>query len=647
MKKMLITVTLAAIALIPARDAITCGGPAFDLIDQALKPVDEFIAWSAVAQCDPEEADSSCAYLDSLNTILELRFLYPFHLAKPAEYQELWNRSYFEYELADGKIAKAAPLTLTSPDPKAAQDIVDKILDMPLAQAEENRDVLALAVAALDFKPLADSVSPEKMKALWQNLIPVYLPAFMKTPPLPSPFREAREGTERFIALKEAMRTKIPDGWLEDIRKKVTPETWNELEALHSQWLKDFPDHPLADLARLSQVRLAYLRDRADESWKILFSLYAKRPVRAVGEMRFLLRQEIAPDPAQVPNDPVLSAALAPWFTYQKDGVWSPLWTRLWTLSLSDPKAPWATNLQMRLLKKAADEVTMKSGLPEGFPAAAANPDPHWAAFRLYALYKAGRWDDALAQAKLIKPNEMTAAVIAKLHIRRKEWKEAFGLKALPLEAKKYLIRVLLDDETLRSLTDLADPELKKEVRLTLAVRAAAKGDWESGKTLLAEGDMRRSGLWDQAAQLAADKSPSGQLALGRFLRKNDGKLFYPPDTVWYRSVFWRLNAVGERTQDTNIPSSVDPGLPWSGDIESQAIRAHLTALEPFLALKAFATYLDKTSGKNKERVAALKEADNAYNWLLNWANNYSESWKTLLDQSEEAKIIRRVGKEF
>jgi len=636
-----------ALILQPLKDLSACGGPAFDLIDQALKPVDEFIAWSSVKECEPEEADSTCAYLGSLNTIEDLRFLTPFHLAKPAEFQELWNRSYFEYEVSSGSLAKAPLLTIDSPDPQKAQEIIDKILNMPLAQAEENRDALAFAVAAVDFKPLADAIPQEKLKSVWENLWPMYLPAFIKAPPLPSPFREAREGTMRFIAVKEAMRTKIPNGWREDIRKNVTPETWNELESLHSQWLKDFPDHPLADLARLSQVRLAYLRDRTDDAWKILFSLYPKRPVRAVGEMRFLLQQEIAPDPALIPNDPVLLSALAPWLTFQKDGAWNPLWTKLWNLSLTDPKAPWATNLQTRLLKEAADQASVKSGLPEAFPSVAANPDARWSAFRLYALYKAGRWDDALAQATLIKPNASTAAVLAKLHIHRKEWREALEIKELPFDAKRYLIRVLFDDETLRSLQDIADPKLKSEVRLTLAIRAAAKGDWESGKPLLAGGDMRRSGLWDQAAQLAADKTPAGQLALGRFLRKNDGKLFYAPDTVWYRSVFWRLSAVSERATENTSPPSVDPGLPWSGDVESQAIRAHLTALEPFLALKAFATYLDKTSGKDKERAAALKEADRAYNWLLNWANNYSESWKTLLDQSEEAKTLRRVGRDL
>jgi hypothetical protein len=644
-------------ALLSARDTRPCGGPSFDLIDQALKPVDEFIAWSSVQECDPEEADSSCAYIGNLSTVLELRFLHPFHLAKPDMYRELRNRSYFEYDYGTGASPKAEPKSSDALARKVdagdwdgaeseARSLVERILDMPHFQADENRDVLARAVAALDLRPLAASVPDDALRAAWRGVLSSYRPAFLKAPPLASPIKEAREGTTRFIALKDAMRTRIPNGWREDIRKNVAPETWGALESLHAQWLKDFPGHPLADLARLSQVRLAYLRDRADESWKILFALYPKRPVRAVGEMRFLLQQEIAPDPAAVPDDPVLLSALAPWFEYQKDGAWSPLWTRLWDLSLADPKAPWATNLQIRLLKEAADQASPKSGLPEGFPAPAANPDPRWAAFRLFALYKVGRWDDALAQARLIKPNEITAAVIAKLHIRRKEWKEALGLKELPFDAKRYLIRVLLDDETLRSLQDLSDPRLKSEVRLTLAVRAAAKGDWPAGLALLADGDMRRAGLWEQAARLSADQTPSGRLALGRFLRKNDGKLFYAPDTVWYRSVFWRLSAVAGRGKENALPSNIDPGLPWTGEIESQAIRSHLTALEPFLALRAFATYLRETTGQGKQRKAALKEADQAYNWLLNWANNYSENWKSLLDQSDEAKIIRQAGLE-
>lgn len=660
MKKPIAALLAAAVlaAAVPAPDAHACGGPSFDLIDQALKPVDEFIAWSSVQECAAEEADSSCAYLGSLNTILELRFLYPFHLAKPADYQELFSRSYYEYQTQDGSTPTATPLTTEVLDRKIAagdwdgmdaeaRSLVDRILNMSLAQAEENRDTLARAVAALDLKPLAASVGTNEWKTAWARLFSVYRPAFLKAPALDGPFQKVREGTLRFIALKDAMRLKIPNGWLEDIRKNTTPEIWNELEALHTQWLKDFPAHPLADLVKLSQVRLSYLRDRADDSWKALFALYAKRPVRAVGEMRFLLQQEIAPDPSAVPEDPVLLAALSPWFAYQKDGVWNPLWTRLWNLSMADAKAPWATNLQMRLLKKAADQASLKTGLPEGFPAAAANPDPRWAAFRLYALYKAGRWDDAMAQARVTKPSEMTAAVLAKLYLRNKQWKEALAIKELPFDAKRYLIRVLFDDETLKSLQDLADPKLKAEVNLTLAIRAAANGDWKAGESLLAGGDMRRSGLWQQAAQLASEKTPAGQLALGRFLRKNDGKLFYSPDTVWYRSVFWRLSAVGQRTQDNGMPPSVDPGLPWSGEVESQAIRSHLTALEPFLALKAFAAYLKETSGKDKERAAALKDADRTYNWLVNWANNYSEDWQKLLDQSDEAKIIRQAGMEM
>jgi hypothetical protein len=217
----------------------------------------------------------------------------------------------------------AAPLTTEALDGKIAagdwdgmeaeaRSLVERILNMPLAQAEENRDALARAVAALDLKPLAGSAGANEWKAAWARLFSVYRPAFLKAPALDGSFQKAREGTVRFIALKDAMRLKIPNGWLEDIRKNTTPEIWNELEALHTQWLKDFPAHPLADLVKLSQVRLSYLRDRADESWKALFALYAKRPIRAVGEMRFLLQKRLRPTRPSCRTTPSFSRPCRP-----------------------------------------------------------------------------------------------------------------------------------------------------------------------------------------------------------------------------------------------------------------------------------------------------------------------------------------------
>ena len=195
MKKNLVAAALAAAFLLSAGSARPCGGPEFDLIDQALKPIDEFIAWSAVQECNPEEADSTCAYVFNLATILELRFLYPFHLAKPAAYRELWNRSYYEYEVSSGELPKAAPLGWETLDQKVvsqdwegaekeARSLVDRILNMPLAQANENQPALARAVAAIELKPLSGSVPHESLREFWSELRKTsYLPAFVKKAP--------------------------------------------------------------------------------------------------------------------------------------------------------------------------------------------------------------------------------------------------------------------------------------------------------------------------------------------------------------------------------------------------------------------------------------------------------------------------------
>src|SRR6185436_18136335 len=97
--------------------------------------------------------------------------------------------------------------------------------------------------------------------------------------------------------------------------------------------------------------------------------------------------------------------------------------------------------------------------------------------------------------------------------------------------------------------------------------RMAAKGDWNGGASLIEGVDPARAPLWREAARLHSDQSAGGLLAWARFLKKNDGKLFYKPDTVWYRSLFSRLAGL-EYAQKEGASLSAelkpDANLPWT-----------------------------------------------------------------------------------
>ncbi|HSA59681.1 MAG TPA: hypothetical protein VLJ37_08350 [bacterium] len=637
------TIALTFLLLLPfalgQTRALACGGPAMDEIDIPLQSPDTIMQWLTVVPC---EGDSACGFIEDLPTVPELLFLQPFRLNRPREFDVLWKLS---YEFNGTTDAKGVYVEYQPPEPLSAeglnaalrggeydkataeaQGLFDRVMNLPVALAENNQGVFAQALAVVEMKTIFGRSSLEDMNRYFR----------------------ARLGTLRFIALKQAMRTQIPDGWKEEIQKKTAPESWKALEALHDEWIKDFPDHPLADLVRLSKLRLYYLQDEGRKAWNIVFDVYRRRPIRALAEMRFLLKQSLIPEFQDVPQDPVLLAALAPWFD-DKD---SKTWTTLWRLSESNAGAPWSVNLQERLLKQAGQFARKDRPLPEGFPDAPGNPTQLWGQFRLLALYKTGNYDQALAEAESLKPNAFSQAVQAKLYLMRREWAKIMALEKLPMDSKKYLIRVLLDDASLKSLADNPQEAVRSEARLALAIRLASRGDWNGGAKLVGAVNPDQAALWRGAAKLASDQSPAGRLAWARFLGKNDGRLFYKPDTVWYRSLFGRFGSLeyaqGHPDLAQGGASSVtDTSLPWTGDQEAQLLLAHFTSLEPYLALKAYAAWLEKAGGKAPQAKAVLKEADKTYNALVNWANNYSEGWKAFLDKSPEAQTIRTVGLEI
>src|SRR5262252_3242873 len=107
------------------------------------------------------------------------------------------------------------------------------------------------------------------------------------------------------------MRTGIPDGWASSIRDSVPAARWDELDKLHTEWLRRFASHPLADYVRLSRARLSYFKGDGARAWDELLAMYPRHRERVLGEMRYLVQQGALPASMDDPRlDWPLRAAL-------------------------------------------------------------------------------------------------------------------------------------------------------------------------------------------------------------------------------------------------------------------------------------------------------------------------------------------------
>lgn len=672
MKKIL-TAFATCLTMAVSAPARPCGGPFFYPVGEVLSPIEGML----------EQLLTPLDHFGDGYTIEPFLFLYPFHVdpARRAQVEDLWKLAYGERWAVEG--GESAPsfsaasleafeAALRRADLDAAEaearKLVAQVLDMPLALANQHQDNFARALEFLDLKPALTKVLAETLAAYflftpgpdrlwpaaprrpWAMLsLPLALQQgwiFRSTSrgeaaQLAERFPQGpRAGTLGFIALQEKFRTEIPNGWLEEIRKNTSAKTWQGLEAAVDAWLTAFPSHPLADLARLTKLRAFYYQDKGPQAWDLLFEIYPRRLARVLGEMRFLLKQGLKPAHAgPAGGDPVLKTALLPFLPLEAEA-----WNRDWRIAERALPAPWAVNLQERLLSRAVAMAKDGKPLPEAFPARAANPSELWGQLRLMALLQAGRLDEALTQAQSLPSNESSDLLRARVFLARGEWTRALAVAKLPDDAKRYLVRVLFDAPTLQGICRGPAGPWREEACLALAARAAAKGDWNGGADFL-ENSPRRAKLWREAAGLSADTGPSGLLAFARFMKANSGKVFASVKTEWYRSLNFHLSGLKDRPKGPAAKPAADP---WSPEEESRAIRDYFTAnSERFYALKAYAAWLKSADPKNRAAAGVLGEADQTYNGLINWDNWNSPFWQDYLENSEWALAIREAGKKI
>jgi hypothetical protein len=651
-----VLVGLALLAALPA-PALACGGSDYAVLDAPLVPVSQAVdAWlEGYGDMDWEPHPAPVT-----------RFLYGLHGTDPAAYTALEAVLYDAPPDTKSELAlpTLAPFqaALSAGDRKAAHDaaaaLVEAVLDLPAPLADASAPLLRAPVEYLEIEGKLGTLPAPAVAAYFaggaptgalltqaaavRGLAPAAAAAILaRTPAHP------RAASLRWLALRHAMATDIPDGWdYGEIHAAMPAGVGDRLQAQADAWLRDFPTHPLADYVRLATLRVRYLDGDTDAAWSVLLEMYARHPVRVANEARFLVKQGFAPpatlDLAALPPE-FASALLA-------DVSLTPVvWDQLWRKAASNAAAPWALPLQERLLWQLS-EGNPTGALPPSFAAIAVAPpaSPTWGRLVLAVLLREGRVDEAWAQTERLKDDvEFVGPIRAQIRLLRRDWSGALHEPGLPADSQSYLLRVLAPDDVLQGL--LADPDaaLASEARFNLALRArAAPGGWKAGATLLAPTDPARSALWKRAAKLAAGKKDAQVLAYARFLRSQAGEIFLEnthEDVVWYR-------ALPSWSPDT--PPARVAGLPFSTDDELARTAAWLPrAFATHGAFVVYARWLDGLdvskldATRYKQAQIALGEADSAYNTLLNYGSSDTYAWGSVLPQSAEAVAVRRVGR--
>lgn len=615
-----------------------------------------------------EDVSMSC----DVRSIDSFLFLYPFMLVKPKEITPLWNIVYgrgpysdsfsppntsvLDSALRDGDWATAHT---------EAGNIVDQVLDMPGIVAQRYQAELIKGVEFLEVEPLLQRIDPELMRsALWdwsessarkRKDLPFELLDILDMRRLER--RKADEiikakpshprmATLRFVALRNEFARKVPDGWLHVIQNQVTAETWRNLEASVDNWLKDYPQHPLADLVLLWKARIFYCKGDVDAAWKVLLSVYPRRLLRVLYDMRYLLvhgwRYRYPPKKNtyiqmsfRATKDPLLFSALLTSLHIDPEQ-----WDQWWKVTEENLDQPWAVNLQERLLA----EVPRLSELPSLFPKESRNPSQLWGRLRAVALMKAGKWEEAEEQIFSLSPDEEQPLLAATFHLRRGRHLQAAQVPNVPRLIRCYLVRVVFNEEELRGLqTQEKNTILEKEAIRELGVRLSERGEWLEAARLIRTIDPARSELWEDVALLMMDNSDQARLELARFLRDHAGKLFYDRTELWHPTVrerYWRLRMSKKRPTGRTENES----FPWSTDWELRGIERHFEGnAEWWLALQTYVDWLT-TAAPSPQMRAVVKEADDCYNRLISPGFWNSAFWWEYL---REHPVVERFRKEW
>ena len=646
-----------------------CGGPAMHDIAAAMRSPRELQMWVVYNRGDYDEPQV---------VYEQLRFLYPLAVANPGKLRDLWLLTYnYEYPLdADSQQVASgggwdslftrvslAPIRarLEANDlagaEREARSVIERIIDMPSAQAHAHALQLRRATELVEIATLlraqpaalphyarifddtsqwdatrATTFSPVLRQALAVRGMSRSEMADSANRP---GFTHPRLASLKFVAVQEAIRSQVPDGWGDWMPPEAKVDSaaipWDSLEAMHHRWLMTYGTHPLADLVRLSQLKLARYRNQTDRAWEIALAMYPRRPARAAGEMIYLERTGRVPqslDFAQRYPEVLTALVDERPLTLQE-------WDRWWQLARANPRALWSEDLETRLLASLQPSDTAPMILPRSFPVRDSAPSGLWADLRLVALVAARRWADA---DSVIASGSVGAAAapVAEVHLHHRRWSRAASMPALDHDARLYLMYALIPDTALRAME--RDTTFGRDARYARAFRLAGREQWQAAAALLDTSYSTTAALWRRAATLERNRTPAGRLAYARFLRANRNALLLPTgpweSTSWYRSVAqrWRWASAG----DEPVPAAY----------EQEMIDAHMRALFPsFHALRAYADYLAKADPHGASAKRVLAEADLTYRSLIDYDRENSPYWMAELDSHPATKVIRAFGR--
>ncbi len=393
------------------------------------------------------------------------------------------------------------------------------------------------------------------------------------------------------------------------------------------------------DLVRFNRLRLYRLSGQVAPAWPLLLSYYPeRRRGRVTHELQFFTPDSAARSAARF--DGPLRAAY--FVTPGDDSGWCTAWRD----AESNRPASWAVNIEERLLYQVAHRAVVQPlkrplVLPSCFPAEADTVSPLWARLRSLALLAADRKAAAQAQVALLPPGPDVAPLRARFALERRDWVAAALTPALDSSTVRYLVRVLAPDSALVRLSGRGPQWIRREAALTRAIGRAARSDWVKGAALLTSVDSGRAGLWREAARLRADSTFDGAVRWARFLVQQRGRLMFPVDGDWYRTVASELPRPGDST-----PALPDRGRnPFVPD-QADRIRRHLVqSTELFLALEAYVRAIDRAPAGTPGLAAAVREADRVYRSLIDWRHASTTFWYDRLFASLEASVIRRAGR--
>ncbi|MFN8667061.1 MAG: hypothetical protein U0164_07610 [Gemmatimonadaceae bacterium] len=642
-----------------------CGGPDHYDIDAPLATADQFL--QAVEIIDDFDYRPRA----------ELRFLYPFVMARAPQASALWGHAYGMWgDEVPALVDTAAHFSLSAVDEaftaagasgdarrleRTARALVDAAIEVPAIVADEWQPSIRRAVEALEVTgapPLARDLTPAVVQRLYgpetagsqsrtAATLPAWAPPLLALRTLPRDsvpvWGEAhpgsvREGSVAFVMLQLSMKRGIPDGWANEIRDSVPKERWRAFAAMHDDWERRFPRHPLGQWVTASRIRLAYFAGDTATAWNGALTLYASHRARGLEEIRYLVRQGF--DPPSLDDrriDDLLRAALIGELGIDGDR-WRAEWSRAARVD-----AAWAVAMRDRLMWHAArDTVNALHLAPEALVVPAASLSPIGRSLRLVALIRRGRASEAIAQADSLGTDSAVAPMKVQLLLAGRRWRDALAAPGVSDEARQYLVRVLAPDSVLAGLVTNGAPALAREAAWTQAIRTASAGQWSAAAAMLGTSARVRAAGWRRVQPLAADTSLAGRLAFARHMRAQNGKLLWGNDKTWYRSLNWRLQALEDSTG-----AGFNPLLPWRAAAEREAIGRHFRdGFEMYHAVRAYADFLARAPRSDVRRRAALREANATYNWLVNWDNNNSRFWSEALEADGIGRTIRQAGRQ-